>query len=138
MVSNLLNFVNDDVEKMHSLIAGLVGTGVAIEFRSWCKVYKELPDIEDIFSGKMPPAPDSTDAIYALIASMTSSATEHNEDMEKIANSIKYLDKLPPDFSMVLLKNYMCIEKNYKEKLMRIPEFAKWISTRGRLLNGAV
>ena len=38
MVSNLLNTVSDDIDKMYSLIAGLVGSGVAVEFRTWAKV----------------------------------------------------------------------------------------------------
>ena len=36
------------------------------------------------------------------------------------------------------MKDYMYLEKNYKEKLMRIPEFAKWLRTRGSMINGAV
>lgn len=138
MVSNLLNFVCDDVEKMYSLISGLVGTGVAVEFRTWCNVYKDLPDINEIFEGKMPHVPTSTDAMYALVSSMTAYAREHRDDMAKITNSIKYADRLPPDFSTVLMKDYMYLEKGYKEKLMRLPEFVKWLNTKGRLINGVV
>ena len=38
----------------------------------------------------------------------------------KIVNSIKYASILPPDFSVVLLKDYMAIEENYKQKLILI------------------
>lgn len=138
MVSNLLNCVCDDVEKMYPLISGLVGTGVAVEFRTWCNVYNDLPDIAEIFDGKMPHVPTSTDAMYALTSSMTAYAREHKDDMTKITNSIKYADRLPPDFSAVLMKDYMCLEKGYKEKLMRLPEFTRWLNTKGRLLNGVV
>lgn len=138
MVSNLLNYVCDDIEKMYSLISGLVGTGVAVEFRTWCNVYNDLPDIAEIFDGKMPHVPTSTDAMYALISSMTAYAREHKDDMAKITNSIKYADRLPPDFSAVLMKDYMYLEKGYKEKLMRLPEFTRWLNTKGRLLNGVV
>ena len=138
MVSNLLNCVDGDVDNMYQLIAGLVGTGVAIEFRTWSKVYSELPSIEDIFDGKMPRMPKGTDAMYALTASMTAYAREHRDDLRRIANSIKYANAMPPDFSVVLLKDYMYIEKGYREKLMRIPEFATWLRTKGSLLNGSV
>ena len=137
MVSNLLNGVDGDVEEMYQLIAGLVGTGVAVEFRTWCRVYSELPSIEDIFNGKMPPMPKSTDAMYALTASMTAFAREHREDFRRIANSIVYANAMPPDFSVVLIKDYMYIEKGYKEKLMLIPEFVNWLRTKGSLLNGS-
>ena len=138
MVSNLLNYVNDDVDKMYSLISGLIGSGVAVEFRTWCKVYNQLPDIEEIFDGKMPPMPSESDAMYALCSAMVSYAREHKTEMARIANSISYANKMPPDFSAVLMKDYMYIEKNYKEKLMAIPEFAKWLRTKGRLVNGSI
>jgi hypothetical protein len=138
LVSNLLNSVSDDVDQMYFMISGLVGSGVAVEFRTWASVYKELPNIPDIFDGKFPPLPRNTDSMYALTASMTAYAREHKEDLVRIANSIAYADRMPPDFSTILMKDYMCIEKDYKEKLMRIPEFSQWLSTKGRLLNGVI
>lgn len=138
MVSNLLNTVDDNIEEMYPMVAGLVGTGTAIEFRTWCKVYKNLPSIDDIFDGIMPAVPNTTDALYALISSMTIYASIHKENMQKITNSIAYAEKLPADFSAVLLRDYMYIEDGYKSKLMQIPEFARWLQTKGRLLNGTV
>ena len=78
------------LEDMILLIAGLVGSGTAIEFRTWAKVYRKLPAIEDIFDGKMPTLPNSTDAMYALISSMTCYTREHKDDLNRIANSIRY------------------------------------------------
>ncbi len=138
MVSNILNGINDDIDKVYPLIAGLVGAGVAMEFRTWTRVYEDLPNIEDIFDGKSPNVPKNTDALYALVSSMVSYASEHKEDVNRIANSIRYAYKMPADFSVVLLRDYMYIEKDYKLKLMNIPEFSRWLSERGRLLNGSV
>lgn len=138
MVSNLLHFVSDDIEKMYRLIAGLVGTGVAIEFRTWAKIYNQLPELKDIFDGKQPALPKGTDAMYALCAAMTAYAREHKNELPRIANSITYADYMPPDFSAMLLKDYMYIEQGYREKLLGIPAFARWLSTKGRLLNGTV
>ena len=72
MVSNLLNCVSDDIDDMFSLISGIVGSGVAVEFRTWAKVYKDLPNIEDVFDGKTMKMPTGTDAMYALTASKIS------------------------------------------------------------------
>ena len=138
MVSNILNNVNSDVDKMYSLIAGIIGTGLAIEFRTWAKVYEDLPSIEDIFDGKQPKLPGGTDAMYALCSAMTAYARSHKNDIRRIANSVQYADRMPPDFSTVLFKDYMYIEKDFRVKLLEIPEFSKWLSTKGRLLHGAV
>lgn len=138
MVSNILNYVNDDLDKVYHLVAGLIGTGVAMELRTWEKVYKDLPDLDDIFTGKMPPAPSSTDALYALTSAMTAYAKDHKDDLRAIENSIIYGERLPPDYSAMLLKDYMYIEAGYKEKLLTIPAFSRWLSTKGRLLNGTI
>ena len=138
MVSNILNGVHDDIEDMYSLIAGIVGSGIAVEFRTWAKVYRDLPAIEDIFEGKMPRIPQNADALYALTNFMVSFAREHKDDLRGIANSITYANKLPPDFSVVLLQDYMFLEDNYEEKLLTIPEFSKWLSEKGGIMNGSV
>jgi len=138
MVSNLLNFVSDDVDKMLDLLSGIVGSGIAVEFRTWTRVYDDLPDLDDIFNGKNPRLPGGTDAMYALTAAMTAYARAHKDEITRISNSIAYADRMPPDFSAMLMKDYMYIEKNYREKLMQIPAFARWLSTKGRLINGVV
>ena len=138
MVSNLLNNVSDDVDRMYGLISGLIGTGVAVEFRTWLKIYHQLPNVEDIFDGNKPPIPTGSDALYALIASMTAYAREHKTELHRIANSIDYAEAMPPDFSAILMKDYMYIEKDYKSTLMRIPGFSKWLQTKGKYLNGNI
>lgn len=138
MVSNILNYVNSDVDKTYHLIAGVIGTGLAIEIRTWAKVYDDLPNIEDIFNGRQAKVPTGTDAMYALCAAMTAYARDHKDDTRRIANSVRYAAHMPPDFSTVLFKDYMYIEPDYKAKLLRIPEFSNWLSTKGRLLNGTV
>jgi hypothetical protein len=138
MVSNLLHYVSDDVDQMTQLIAGVVGSGVAVEFRTWAKVYEELPDLQEIFDGKNPKLPTGTDAMYALTAAMTAYARDHKEELHRIANSIAYADRMPPDFSTVLMKDYLFIEPDYRAKLMQIPAFARWLTTKGRLMNGLV
>ena len=138
MVSNLLNGISGDIDEMYSLIAGVIGSGAAVEFRTWTKVYRELPDIADIFDGKMPAIPRDTDALYALISSMTAYAREHRHDLSRIANSIRYADQLPPDFSAVLMRDYMYLEQDFKLTLMKIPEFSRWLQAKGSIMNGAV
>ena len=90
------------------------------------------------FDGKNPKLPTGTDAMYALTAAMTAYARTHKEDMARISYSITYADRMPPDFSAMLMKDYMAIEKDYRAKLLQIPSFARWLSSKGRLINGVV
>lgn len=136
MVSNLLKLSGDDQEKIYPMLSGCIGGGAATEFCSWCRVFSTLPSIEDIFNGRCRSVPTGTDALYALISSMSVYAREHKSELSKIERSIEYAMGMPSDFSCVLLKNYMAIEPDYKSVLMRIPTFARWLNTKGKFLNG--
>lgn len=137
MVSGLLNNVSGDINSIFTLIAGIIGSGAAAEFRTWSRVYDKLPDMEGIFRGTEHSVPRGIDALYALVSAMARYASEHRDDMDAIENSIEYAEQLPPDFSVVLMQDYMNMEEGYKEKLMEIPVFVRWMRSRGALLNGA-
>lgn len=136
MVSDLLNNVSDDIDSMFTLIAGIIGSGNAAEFRTWSRIYDKLPSVEGIFAGTEHSVPRGVDALYALVSSMSKYASEHRDDLDAIANSITYAEQFPPDFSFVLMQGYMQIEDGYTEKLMGLPGFLNWVRSRGALLNG--
>jgi len=138
MVSNILNYVSDDIQQSYALIAGLVGVGAATELSHWNKIYSQLPDIRDIFEGKVSTAPKGADILYALTSSMTAFARDHKTEMDKINNSLEFAGLMPPDFVVVLLKDYMYIEKDYKQELMKCPAFIELASKHGRYFNGNI
>ena len=138
MVSNILNNISSDMDFAYSLICGLVGSGVASEFKAWCKIYKGLPNIEGIFNGTELNLPKGTDQLYALTSSMISHAKGCEDQPKKIEHSIEYALRMPPDFACVLLKGYQNISPEFAKKLMKIPTYIKWLNTRGKLLNGII
>ena len=138
MVSNILNYVGDNFKDVYHLIAGIVGNGVATEMRTWSKIYSKLPSVERIFEGKEYIVPKEVDVLYALTSSMINYARMYKDDLNKIANSIRYASLLPPEFSVMLLKDYLYLEDNYKSKLLLIPEYLSWVKTKGRLLDEAI
>lgn len=138
MVSKILNQVSGDLKFAYPLICGLVGSGIASEFNAWCKIYKGLPNIDDIFCGKRVSVPRSTDQLYALTSSMIARARECQDNVKQIEYSLDYALQMPPDFACVLLKGYQNISDDFAKKLMQIPTYMKWLNTRGKLLNGIV
>lgn len=136
MVSNLLNMSGQNLTAIYDLVCGCIGTGVASELRTWCRVFKALPSIDDIFRGKCSSVPKQTDELYALVASMVAYAKDHKDNTALIENSLSYSLLLPPDFSVVLVTGYMAIDEGYRNKLLTMPAFKKWISLRGKSLNG--
>ena len=136
MVSNLLNMTNQNIQDVYDLISGCIGTGIAGEFRAYCKIFSTLPLVEDIFKGRCTKVPSGTDELYALVSSMISYAREHRNDIPAIENSINYSLLLPPDFSVTLITGYMAIEEGYRNKLLKMGAFTKWLSLRGKHING--
>ncbi len=138
MVSNILNNVCDDVDALYPMIAGLIGNGVAIEFRSWCSVHNNLPHMEDIFNGRVCDIPKSSDSMYAVISGMSIYAKDHRNDIAKIGNSLRYAKRFPADYIAILLQNYENMEEDYKKTLFLIPEYTELLSKRGVVRNGSV
>lgn len=67
-----------------------IGEGCASEFRSFCKIYKSLPDIPSILSGsKKPPFPDDLSARYALTCALAVRA----KDLKEVENAFMYIDE---------------------------------------------
>lgn len=138
MVSNILNNVPGTPQEMYPLVAGLVGNGMAIEFKSWCQLHKDLPDTEGIFNGTEINIPKASDTLYAVVSSMISYAKEHKDEHVKIGNSLKYAKRMPADYISLLLKSYEAISDDYREILLEIPEYLDLVSKRSALRNGSV
>lgn len=110
MVSNILKYSVYDIDKAYPLICGLVGSYVAIEFKTWVKNNLNMPNIEDIFKGFDAIVPKGTDELYGLVKAMCDYAKEHHR-VEELENSIKYAKRLPKDYAMLLIKNYLANDK---------------------------
>ena len=134
MASHLLHRVSSDPEAIRPLLAGCLGMAAAVEFCAFCRSYGNLPPMEDIFAGRCRSVPDKPDMLYALTSSMLAFARPRKDDLAAIGHSIRYALKLPPDFSFMLLRDYMALEDGYRGKLLAIPDFAEWLRRNERLL----
>ena len=47
-------------------IASCVGTDTALSFEEWCRIYNDLPSVEDILKGRCRRYPKRHDALFAL------------------------------------------------------------------------
>ena len=136
MVSNILNYISEDINKVYNQICGLVGSGVAIELRTWSKIYSKLPKIEDIFDGKTKEVPTNASELFALSCQMVRYMKKHIDETDRVINSIKYASGFPLDFAMVLLDQYLNGDKELAQRLMANPEFVRWMSKESSFRNG--
>lgn len=127
MVSNvLLAGGYSDAKDAYSLIAGLVGIGIANEFCSWCRTHATLPDLKKVLKGEHQPVPTSPDALYATVRLFTSAAGDCR-DKDKVQKLIAFSTKFPPDYTATFFKDLLAKGEAVKRQLMLIPEFVRWV-----------
>ena len=121
IVTNSKN-VGCDIE---TLIAGLVGKDISLEFMRYIVVNGDLPNVTDIFSGKVEYS-DLTDTQNDVLKNVIINHAKSTIDMERIANSVKFIVKMPYDYALFILKNYCAISDEVKSTVEKMPEFQKW------------
>jgi MoxR-like ATPase len=117
MVSRILDVFGPN----EKLIAGAVGTGAAVEFIGFLKVYKDLPSPEDALkNGIVPKEPSQVYALCGAIASL------YSRNPKKFAKTVlEYSYKLPKDFAVLLVRD--CIKAN--KHIAQVPEWIEWART---------
>jgi len=128
-VSNILRIMHKvtDVSLLYQQISACVGSDVAYEFTAWCKKYKNLPAVDDIFRGKRANYPATLDAVYAVVMSMLSYAEGRGKALkvEELTNMSVYASRLPEDYQVVLYNGLEQME-SVCEQLKKVPLYKNW------------
>lgn len=82
--------IANELIKADIQIDSAIGNATAAEFRSFCKIYKTLPDIEPILKGQSSPEfPEDISAKYALVCALSVRA----KSLKEVENSFMYISK---------------------------------------------
>ena len=108
MVSNILNYVSDNIEAVYSMVAGCIGHTMAGQFRSWIELHTGLPSVKEIFNEGSAATPQESELQIALKSMMVAYARLH-PDQDLIDNSINYSCKMPWSFRGKLMQDYYLI-----------------------------
>lgn len=129
-VSNYLNTVNDNPQKIHNLIAGCIGEGNAIEFEAYCKGIGTIPDINEILLGRCCEYPKSHDTLYALISGLVSTLynKEGSVSDEEMENVFRYVLRFPKDFIELFVTDLKNV-KGINKKLITCKSFQSWLNS---------
>lgn len=100
------------------VFAGAIGAGAAAELSGFLKIYKNLPSIAAILlDPEGTEVPFEPAAQYAVVSALVEKSTVDN-----IGNIIKYAEKLPIDFSVLLVRDML--RKN--KKIASTKAFISW------------
>ena len=116
------------VEAEYDTFKGAVGEEATAEFVGFVKIYRNLPDPEDIIkSPNTAVVPTDPATLYALCGSLANFSTK-----ETFPNVINYMNRVPPEFA-VLCMNYV-IGKDYT--LSECKEYADWATKNQNVILG--
>lgn len=122
--SKLLGKISDITDKdVVPLLAGTLSEGVAREFLMFCRIYKDLPTIQDILDRPNSIAvPQEPSVLYALSGTLANHAKADN-----ISDMMQFIDRLGKEFQVITLRETI----RRSPPLMRSPAVAQWVSTNG-------
>jgi hypothetical protein len=132
MVNSFLTKI-PDLSKCFNLIAGCIGVGNATEFKSYTDVYKDLPNIDDIFAGKKVEAPKSPDVNYALSSSLVSRAVRDGITKKQFGNLFTWMNDWSVEFCTITIKDMVQNPKVFST-IGKLPEFVTWATKSAKYL----
>lgn len=116
--SRVLNSTTPELE--YEMLTAAVGKAAAGEFMSYIRIYRDLPDIEDIQKDpKNTIMPSDPASLYATAGMLSEHTTEKN-----IPKINTYLRRMPDEFQVPTVK--MTIQRN--NNLLETKEMAEWIA----------
>jgi len=102
----------------YEMISGAAGEGFAAEFLGFLKIYRDLPDIEKLIADpENAIVPDEPSVLFAVCGALSAKGNKKN-----LSNIIKFTDRLPGEFQVLLIKD--AIKRN--KSLSNTKEFSAW------------
>jgi hypothetical protein len=132
MVNNFLTKI-PDLNLCFNLIAGCIGIGNATEFKSYTDVYKDLPNIDDIFTGKNVDAPKSPDVNYALSSAIVSRVVRDGVTKKQFGSLFNWMMNWSVEFTTITIKDMITSPKVFST-IGKLPEFVEWATKNAKYL----
>ena len=101
-----------------ALVAGAVGKGAAVEYLSFARMFRALPNLDALL---LDPAnavvPTEVGTLYAVASALGARA-----NLQNWARVLTYLDRLPPEYGVFAVKDAV----TRSAALATTPEFTRW------------
>src|SRR4029077_1163391 len=112
-------YLNAGIEQ-HAVLAGCIGESRATELSSFLRVWRELPDVDDVLKNPAKakvPKQDRPDVLYALTGALA-----YHVDSPRMAALATYLERVPIEFAVACMKDAQA----QKPELRRTKAFVDW------------
>ncbi len=116
-ISDILAVSPEDAIQ-YELFSGTVGEGATSELLSFIKIFQNLPNPDRIFlDPDNSPVPEDPATLYAICGALSQKVTSNTID-----TMMRYADRLPPEFSVLLVRDSM--QKDHS--ILNTRAFIEW------------
>jgi len=105
-------------------VKGTIGEGAGIEFYSFMKIYRDLPNPEDILYKNKDIVPKEASQRYAIVSAILSIVAKDDKVLNR---AIEYSMKLPKEFSVLFMQDLLKFQHLRTKITMNNKAFDKWI-----------
>ena len=130
MVSNILNYVSDNLDEVIQLVAGCIGKDTAYCFKAWTEMYGVIPEISEVFDGSLTQIPKRPEVVLALTSQIGNYIQEHHSSIE-VKNALDYVFLMPIEYRSQALTSFLGV-KEIRKQLQNDDRFCNWFLRSGR------
>ena len=130
MVSNILNYVSEDMAQVFPVICGCIGKKAAYALRTWSEMYDVLPDVKGVFDGTLKSVPNRPEVALAFSTQITEYMKIHHS-LEEVQNAINYVFSMSQEYRGKILGDFLTI-REIRKQLRQDDRFCEWMIRSGR------
>lgn len=124
MVSNIFNGVSENIDDVFPIVAGCIGVEAATEYQLWFEINDKMPDVKDVFLGKVFEIPSRAEAQYAISMQIIEYARTC-KNKTQLHNAIDYVRQLPTEFLNKVFTEFWNMERLQKA-LLEHSAYSMW------------
>jgi hypothetical protein len=111
------------IELLHPVVAGCVGEGPAAEFVGFVRIYKDLPDPDQVLANPTATAvPREPAVLYALCGALVERC--RSADQRLLGNFAQYVGRMPDEFGVLAMRDALAVAP----KLLALPPAQAWLA----------
>jgi hypothetical protein len=116
-------------ELLHPVVAGCVGEGPAAEFVAFCRVSRDLPNVDQVLvQPQSCPVPSDPAVLYALAGALSERCRRADE--RRLGAAVTYAGRMPEELAVLTVRDIAAVNP----RVLTVPQAAGWLKAHRALL----